>query len=83
MSETVKIDFIPAVMLYRRAVAVATQAGRRAAQHAERGSRERRLREIDAVVETVILAQAAAEGWIYSAYRLAGETPRGRGWSEC
>jgi hypothetical protein len=70
-------------MLYRRAVAMAEQAEQRAAQFAERSSSERRLRMIDAVMETIILSQAAAEGWIYAAYRLAGEKPRGRGWREC
>jgi hypothetical protein len=81
--ETVKVDFVPAVMLYRRAAAMAEQAEQRATQFAERSSNERRLRMIDAVMETIILSQAAAEGWIYAAYRLAGEKPRGRGWREC
>lgn len=81
--EPVKVDFVPAVMLYRRAVAMAEQAGQRAAQFAERSSNERRLRMIDAVMETIILSEAAAEGWIYAAYRLAGAKPRGRGWREC
>lgn len=70
-------------MLYRRAVAMAEQAEQRALQFAERSSHERRLRMIDAVMETIILSQAAAEGWIYAAYRLAGEQPRGRGWRQC
>lgn len=83
MSEPVKVDFVPAVMLYRRAAAMAEQAEQRSAQFAERSSSERRLRMIDAVMETIILSQAAAEGWIYAAYRLAGERPRGRGWREC
>lgn len=82
-SEPVKVDFVPAVMLYRRAAAMAEQAEQRAAQFAERSLRERRLRMIDAVMETIILSQAAAEGWIYAAYRLAVEKPRGRGWREC
>jgi hypothetical protein len=74
--------FVPAVMIYRRAVAMAKQARRRANQHAETGNQERRLREIDATIETVILAQAAAEGWIHAAYRLAKIEPRDRtSWS--
>jgi hypothetical protein len=80
---TVRVDFVPAVMLYRRAVAMAEQAAQRAAQFAERSSNERRLRMIDAVMETIILSQAAAEGWIYVAYRLAEEKPSGRGWRAC
>lgn len=83
MTESVTVDFVPAVMLYRRAAAMAEQAERRAAQFAERSSSERRLRMIDAVMETIILSQAAAEGWIYTAYRSAGEKPRGRSWREC
>jgi len=76
----VSAEFVPAIMLYRRACAMAHQAGRRAAQSVETGSQERRLREIDATVETIVLAQAAAEGWIHWAYRIAGIEPSCRGW---
>jgi hypothetical protein len=41
------------------------------AEHAATGNRERRFREVDAVIETIVLAQAACEGWIYAAYRRA------------
>jgi hypothetical protein len=71
-------DFAPAVMIYRRAVAMAKLARNRATQHPKTDGNER-LREIDATIETVILAQAAAEGWIHAAYRIAGVEPRG-GW---
>jgi hypothetical protein len=50
-------------------------------EHATSGRPERRLREIDAVIETIVLAQAACEGWIYGAYRRTGVTPAcGGGW---
>ena len=71
-------SLIPAVMIYRRSVATAKQARGRANQHAETGGRERRLREIDATIETVVLAQAAMEGWIHAAYRIANVEPRDR-----
>src|SRR4051812_4626101 len=74
------VEFVPAVMLYRRACAMAHQARRRAMQSVETGSSERRLREIDATIEAIVLAQAAAEGWIHWAYRLAGIEPSRRGW---
>jgi hypothetical protein len=67
----VKVEFVPAIRLYRRACAMAEQAENRAAQHKESGVTERRLREMDAVMETIILTQAAAEGWIHHAYREA------------
>jgi hypothetical protein len=66
-------------MLYRRACATAHQARERATEAAQTGRHERRLRELDAVVETVVLAQAAAEGWIHRAYHLAEFEPQGRG----
>ena len=68
--ESATVDLVPAVMLYRRAVAMAERAEQRAAHFAERESSERRVRMVDAVMETIILSQAAAEGWIYVAYRL-------------
>ncbi|WP_138757347.1 hypothetical protein [Modestobacter altitudinis] len=73
-------EFVPAVMLYRRSCATAHQARRRAIQSVGTGGRERRLREIDATVETIVLAQAAAEGWIHWAYHLAEVEPSRRGW---
>ena len=73
-------DFVPAVMIYRRACATAHQAQARAAEHLSTGRNERRLREVDAVVETIVLAQAACEGWIHAAYRLAGIDPPRGGW---
>ena len=73
-------DFVPAVMIYRRACAMATQARNRATAHESTGGGERRLREIDATVETLILAQAAAEGWIHAAYRVAAVEPPHASW---
>ncbi len=73
-------DFVPAVMIYRRACATAHQAQARAAEHLSTGRNERRLREVDAAVETIVLAQAACEGWIHAAYRLAGIDPPQGGW---
>jgi hypothetical protein len=71
--------FFPAAMLCRRACATAHQARERATEAAQTGHHERRLRELDAVVETVVLAQAAAEGWIHRAYHLADVEPHGAG----
>ena len=73
-------DFVPAVMIYRRACATAQQAQSRADEHASTGRNERRLREVDATVETIVLAQAACEGWIHAAYRLASIDPPRGGW---
>lgn len=79
--ELVSPDFFPAAMLYRRACATAHQARQRATEAAQTGRHERRLRELDAVVETIVLAQAAAEGWIHRAYHLADVEPqRAGGW---
>ncbi|MQA35941.1 hypothetical protein [Modestobacter roseus] len=75
----VAAELFPAAMLYRRACATAYQARKRATEAAETGRFERRLRELDAAVETVVLAQAAAEGWIHRAYHLAEVEPRGAG----
>jgi hypothetical protein len=82
-AKVIKIEFVPAVGLYRRAVAMAKQAASRAAEHAATGKVERRMREIDAVMETIILSQAAAEGWIYTCYRQAQVTPPNAGWRRC
>lgn len=77
------VDYLPATALYRRACAMAHQSRRRANQYQETGQQERRLREIDAAVEAVILGQGAAEGWIFNAYRRAGVAPRpGANWRE-
>lgn len=73
-------DFVPAIMIYRRACATAHQAHARAAEHLATGRNERRLREVDATVETIVLAQAACEGWIHAAYRLAQVDPPQGGW---
>ena len=73
-------DFVPAIMIYRRACATAHQAQARAAEHLATGRNERRLREVDATVETIVLAQAACEGWIHAAYRLAQVDPPQGGW---
>jgi hypothetical protein len=73
-------DFVPAVMIYRRACATAHQARARADEHQSTGRSERRLREVDAAVETIVLAQAACEGWVHAAYRLAGIDPPQGGW---
>lgn len=67
-------------MIYRRACATAHQARARAGEHVASGRNERRFREVDAAVETVVLAQAACEGWIHAAYRLAGIDPPQGGW---
>lgn len=73
--------FSPPAMLYRRAHAQAQQAVRMAEDFSETGQHERRLREMDASISTIVLAQAAAESWIYSAYRTASVEPRPRvGW---
>jgi hypothetical protein len=77
--ELVSAGFFPAAMLYRRACATAHQARERATEAARTGRHERRLRELDAVVETVALTQAAAEGWIHRAYHLAEVEPQGAG----
>ena len=77
--ELASAEFFPAAMLYRRACATAHQARQRATEAAQTGRHERRLRELDAVVETVVLAQAAAEGWIHRAYHLADVEPQGAG----
>lgn len=77
------VDFSPATVLYRRACAMAKQARVRADQFEHSRKNERRLREIDATIETVILTQGAAEGWIYSAYRSASVAPKARAnWRE-
>jgi hypothetical protein len=78
--ELASAGFFPAAMLYRRACATAHQARQRATEAARTGRHERRLRELDAVVETVVLAQAAAEGWIHRAYHLAEVEPGMGGW---
>jgi hypothetical protein len=54
-------------MIYRRACATAQQAQSRAAEHASTGRNEGRLREVDATIETIVLAQAACEGWTHAA----------------
>ena len=72
--------FSPPVMLYRRACAQAQQAVRMAKEFSETGQYERRLREMDASITTIVLAQASAESWIYSAYRRAKVKPRRGGW---
>lgn len=77
--EPAPAGFFPAAMLYRRACATAHQARQRAMEAAQTGRHERRLRELDAVVETIVLAQAAAEGWIHRAYHLADVEPQGAG----
>jgi hypothetical protein len=69
-------NFFPAAMLYRRACAQQAQAIRMAQEFVESGQHERRLREMDAVMSTVVLTQAAGESWIYSAYRKASVRPR-------
>ena len=71
---------MPAVMIYRRACATAHQAQARAAEHLSSGRNERRLREVDAAVETIVLAQAACEGWIHAVYRLADIDPPQGNW---
>ena len=74
-------NFFPAAMLYRRACAQQAQAIRMSQEFAESGQHERRLREMDAVMSTVVLTQAAGESWIYSAYRKASVRPRpAQGW---
>ena len=77
--ELAAAGFFPAAMLYCRACATAHQARKRAMEAAQTERHERRLRELDAVVEAVVLAQAAAEGWIHRAYHLAEVDPRGAG----
>jgi hypothetical protein len=68
-------------IVYRRAVATWHRAQRMAAEYEETNRTERRLREIDAVLETVVLTQAACEGWIYFAYRhTKAEPEKGGGW---
>lgn len=71
--------FSPPAMLYRRACAQAQQAVRMADEFSETGRHERRLREMDASMTTIVLAQASAESWIYSAYRRAAVEPLGKG----
>ena len=61
-------SFEVSTIVYRRAVATSRRAQRMAAEHEETNRTERRLREIDAVLETIVLTQAACEGWIYFAY---------------
>jgi hypothetical protein len=74
-------SFEVSTIVYRRAVATRRRAQRMAAEFEETNSMERRLREIDAVLEIIVLAQAACEGWIYFAYRHTKVEPgRDRGW---
>lgn len=73
--------FSTPTMLHRQACADAHQAAHRAAEFAATGNAEHQLRERDAVVDTIIHAQAAAESWIYAIYRNAGVEPSPRtGW---
>ena len=74
-------SFEVSTIVYRRAVATRRRAQRMAAAHEETNSTERRLREIDAVLETIVLTQAACEAWIYFAYRHTKVEPeKGGGW---
>ena len=75
------IEYVPSFPLYRRAAAMATQAEKRAAQYAATGNRERLFREVDATIETIVLTQAAAEGYVYAVLRRAGVTCGGS-WRE-
>jgi hypothetical protein len=70
--------FTPATILYRRACAQADQAAHRAAEFTKSCGIERRLREMDAIISTIVLAQAAAESWIHTAYRTSGRQPTPR-----
>jgi hypothetical protein len=70
--------FDVAPIMFRLAVARCQLARRMAGEHAETGKHERRLREIDAVIETIVLAQAACESWIFFAYRHTDIEPRER-----
>jgi hypothetical protein len=74
-------NFFPAAMLYRRACAQRAQAIRMAHEFVESAQHERRRREMDAAMSTIVLTQAAGESWIYSAYRKASvRPPRAKGW---
>lgn len=58
---------------------MAAQAEARAAQYAVTQNIERLLREADAATETIILTQAAAEGYVHAALRRSGASCAG-GW---
>jgi hypothetical protein len=75
----VPVDFFPAAMLHRRARATAHHARERATEGDQTGRHERRLRELDAVAETVMKVQADAEGWIHQAYHSTEVEPQGAG----
>jgi len=59
------------------ATARARTAGIRRRQYEETGKHERRLREIDLCVETLVLTQGALEAWINWAHLASGVKPKG------
>lgn len=63
------IDYRPSGVLYRIAVAASRRARARSRQFEATRDLERRYREIDACVETIILTQAALEAAINEALR--------------
>lgn len=67
-------------ILFRLAQARCVAAERRADQHRQTGDNERRMREFDCVVETIVLVQAALEAHINQLFIDRGEDPPGRGW---
>ncbi len=74
---TVPVGLDPSTVLYRMAAARARTAGIRRRQCEETGKHERRLREIDLCVETLVLTQGALEAWINWAHLASGVKPKG------
>jgi hypothetical protein len=66
----------------KQAVAARERAGNRAREYAEPGNYERRWREVDAVIATLSMTQAAAESWVNWAYAELGVHPQTQRWIE-
>jgi len=74
---TVPVGLEPSTVLYRMAVARSRMADIRRGQHEDTGNPERRRREIDLCVETLVLTQGALEAWINWAHLASGVKPKG------
>lgn len=72
------VDYRPAVVLFRIAVAASKRARARSHEYKAKRDGERRNREIDACVETIILTQGALEAAIHQELREHGVSLAGR-----
>lgn len=82
MTELEVVDYRPAVVLFRIAVAASKRARERSRQYKATRDGERRNREADACIETIILTQAALEAAIKQELQERGLTTK-RSWVAC